>query len=232
MVARATSAAPAYLREVEIEGRQFIDGAIGFNNPSEELHGEVEYVYGETANALILSIGTGLHGPPGSSGFGNTLGLVATALRMVTDCQAIHEKIASRSQREKFDYYRFNVGNGMGNIKLGAYKTIPRIKELTMDYLSQQGTLDDLRKAAESLVKNRRDRIKQNRDRWEAFCCDTRYRCECGPHKRCQYGYHERARHRFVEHLKRDHGIDNDDEIKRLIEESKVGRKPAAFRSR
>ncbi|OXV06084.1 hypothetical protein Egran_06148, partial [Elaphomyces granulatus] len=76
-VARATSAAPGYLREMHIEGRDFIDGAIGFNNPTEELYDEVEYLYGAKANSLILSIGTGLHEP---RSFGGPIGVVADAL--------------------------------------------------------------------------------------------------------------------------------------------------------
>jgi hypothetical protein len=222
MVARATSAAPGYFREMHIEGREFIDGAIGFNNPTEELCDEVEYLYGAKANSLILSIGTGIH-EHSSLKFGGPVGVIADALRMAIDCQRIHKNMEQRCDREEgFGYYRLNVEDPqLGDIKLGAYRELPRIKTITEHYLSMSDVSKRLHEVAEILVKNRRDRISQNKDRWEAFCCDTRYQCIRGPHKRCQYGYHERTRHRFVEHLKRDHEIIDDNERERIIEESK-----------
>ena len=111
-VARATSAAPAYLRGVDIEGRKFIDGAIGCNNPTEELHDEVENLYGDKANSLVVSIG------PRSSMFKGLIGVVKGAVSMLK----IHENMERRCTREGFRYYRFNVENNMGKIKIGAYK--------------------------------------------------------------------------------------------------------------
>jgi len=219
MVARATLAAPGYLREMHIEGREFIDGEIRLGNPTEELYDEVEYLYGTKANSLILSIGTGLD-EPRSSIFG---GVLADALRMATDCQQVHRNMERHcDKQEGFGYYRLNVENyHLADIKLGAYRELPRIKEITEDYLSRSDVRRTLHKVADILVENRRDRISRNKDRWEAFCCDTRYQCISGPHNRCQYGYYERTRHRFVEHLKRDHDITNGDDEKRIIEESK-----------
>jgi len=220
MVARATSAAPSYLRDVDIEGRKFVDGAIGFNNPTEELHDEVEYLYGEKASSLVLSIGTGT-GPPHSSKFKGGFGVVKDALGEMTDCEKIHQNMDRRSQRENFEYQRFNVKNDMGKIKIGAYKELPTIKEKTERYLQESNVDERLRTVARILVANRRNRITQNGDRWEAFCCDIRYQCPYGPHKRCKYGYHERTRHRFVEHLERDHGITNSGDRETIIDESK-----------
>ena len=217
-VARATSAAPAYFREMDIENRPFIDGAIGFNNPTEELHDEVKYLYGGKANSLIVSIGTGKN--PRPTFVKGTFGLLRKGVSMLTDCEKIH---ANMVKKDGLRYYRFNVEDDVGKIKIGAYKELPTIKEKTEKYLRDPDVENRLRKVAEILVTNRHDRIAQNKDRWEAFCCDIRYQCPGlgGDYERCQYGYHERTRHRFVEHLQRDHGITDEAKLEEKIEESK-----------
>jgi len=219
-VARATSAAPGYLREITIEGRRFIDGALDCNNPSVELWREISFLYGPSANSLILSIGTGLQEP--SNKFGGNFSILTHALAMATDSQKIHENMVELSGLSpQFDYYRLNVVEGMGTIKLGAYNKLGKMKGLVEDYLRESKVIDELREVAKKLVDSRRARIKCNKDRWEAFCCETRYRCDEGPGGRCQYGYHERTRHRFVEHLKRDHNISDRTQVENLVENAK-----------
>lgn len=223
MVARATSAAPGYLRKVKIEGRLFVDGGLGCNNPSLELYQEIKFLYGRAANALILSIGTGIKTPP--SIFGNNINIVSYALKMATDSEKTHETMKTLSDTDRFSYRRLNVQEGLGHIKLGAYQELSKIKEVTDAYLSKEDVIKQLREVAALLVKNRRDRIEHNEARWEDFCCDTRYLCEEGPEGFCQYGYHERTRHRIREHLQRDHGLEEDrckeiiGEMKRSIDE-------------
>jgi hypothetical protein len=119
---------------------------------------------------------------------------------MVTNCQKIHGQNNNQSIR-----------------RITQDEKNPDRRE----YLLKPGVLNRLHEVARILVTNRRDRIAQNGDRWEAFCCDIRYQCSLGPNKRCQYGYDERTRHDFVEHLQRDHGITSGDEREKLIEESK-----------
>lgn len=221
MVARATSAAPGYLRKIEIEGRKFIDGGFGCNNPSEELWREINFLYGSTANSLILSIGTGHQTPSPRVGSGIVL-LIKKSLRMAVDSEKTHEEMSSKAQNIGFTYKRFNVTTGMQGIRLGEYKKLDEMKEATEKYLSDERVVRELREVAGRLVANRRRRVEENRDRWEAFCCETRYRCLVGPENRCQYGYHERARHRFIEHLQRDHKIKNVEKINQHVEVSKA----------
>ncbi|OJD30282.1 calcium-independent phospholipase a2-gamma [Diplodia corticola] len=61
-VARATSAAPGYFKEMKIDGRKYSDGAAGFNNPASLAIKELWKTVSDRDPfpiALLLSIGTG-----------------------------------------------------------------------------------------------------------------------------------------------------------------------------
>jgi hypothetical protein len=65
-VGRATAAAPTYFKPIEIDGDQYSDGGMGYNNPAEEAYAEILHKEGHINNRrqsipihLFLSIGTG-----------------------------------------------------------------------------------------------------------------------------------------------------------------------------
>src|SRR5436190_12860203 len=61
--ARATSAAPTYFPEMHIDGNLYVDGGIGYNNPSEEAIREARRIWPKREIGCLVSIGTGLMQP-------------------------------------------------------------------------------------------------------------------------------------------------------------------------
>ena len=136
-VARATSAAPGYFKEVIIDGRQYIDGGFGANNPCLEIFLEVLNLNNQNKDCLgcVMSIGTGKNVdqrfqsktggvkiPTGR--LGQFLHYLGFAQKMVSDPETAHENMKHHWQRDKksWMYQRLNFENGHGRMKLDEWK--------------------------------------------------------------------------------------------------------------
>jgi predicted acylesterase/phospholipase RssA len=158
--ARATSAAPTFFPAMKIDSNLFVDGGIGYNNPSEEAIREAWRIWPERQIGCLVSIGTGLMqpisgatrtkeqlGPLVGRVFQKIMPLTAEKLsvaeyctQLATSCQVIHTHVVENASIEKQPqqrarYYRFNVTSGMAHIGLEEANKMNEISQMTDAYL-------------------------------------------------------------------------------------------------
>ena len=207
-VARATSAAPSYFKPVRLNNDQYYDAAVDLNNPSWEVVKEVSLLTGGSFDAIdvLLSVGGGNASVNKSkSKFGG--GSLEKDLADISD--VVHKRVRSES-KSLFRYYRLDVDEGLGDIRLNEWKpkssgktTLQRIREATARYLQKQEVRSQCQECAMHLVERRIQRARTMR--WECFATGTRYKC---PKEDCPYPalrfsnrndlmYHLRMQHNY-----------------------------------
>ena len=137
-VARATSAAPGYFREIEIPGgnvqdvKKFMDGGFGSNNPSYDAYRDIVHKHGGMHSSCMgpfVSIGTG-HSrlEMFSNKSGNprrALTNLKSATKLPSRSFKAHVKMQDMSEydgRKVFPYYRFDGGEILGKIPMDAWE--------------------------------------------------------------------------------------------------------------
>lgn len=127
-------------------GIEFVDAALGFNNPSEVLIQEAHRVFPQDQELCIVSIGTGLGG---IVSIRDTRGSI---IRMLKRIGTESTKVADRLQ-DKYDgtdqYFRFNVDRGLEDITLADWRMDSNISAHTHNYL--KGKRAEIRRFACSL---------------------------------------------------------------------------------
>ena len=136
-VARATSAAPAYFKEVTIDHRKYLDGGFGANNPCLEIFREVRSLnnYNNTCLGSVISIGTGKNNESrmtSENGFIQTLSMGLAkfvhyenfARKWASDSEGTHRNMLDHhvSPEQSFEYARLNVEEGLACMKLDEWK--------------------------------------------------------------------------------------------------------------
>lgn len=145
-VARATSAAPGYFKPSEIDNLKYVDGGFGANNPSSEIFEEVLIMNNQTQTCIrvFVSIGTGKNKGvarlpvlrEGSrrarlydmvnvvrdSGLFRFIKLANVAAKWASQSEETHEDVAKESRRAKVQYFRLNVEDGIGPMKLDEWR--------------------------------------------------------------------------------------------------------------
>lgn len=117
---RATSAAPTFFPSVTIDGQQYVDGALGYNNPIRPMLDEASHIWGgKRPIGCIMSVGTGL---PRLGTVGEGVTLAKTLKEMATDTQTVanefkNEMIAQFGPDQQV-YFRFNVERGLETLGL------------------------------------------------------------------------------------------------------------------
>ncbi|PKS12989.1 hypothetical protein jhhlp_000330 [Lomentospora prolificans] len=160
--ALATSAATGFFDPVTIGARHFVDGALGANNPINEVEGEASDIWCSETGELkplvkcIISIGTG---NPGKRAVEDRLlrFLTKTLVAMTTETEETEKKFIGR-WRGHFDqgrYYRFNVEHGLQDIGLAEYKEQGSIEQATFDYLDHQDRVFRVRDCIENLKEKK-----------------------------------------------------------------------------
>ena len=148
--ARATSAAPTYLKEAKIQGLDFWDGGLLNNNPIVQVWDTRDDLVPRDAKIprikCIVSLGTS-HTEYSidrrvSSGIQRFLNTVTKTVAFVTNTEAKHRdfdrnirQLNRRRQAQATSYFRFNATTGQENIDLGDYSNIPILIEYTNEYL-------------------------------------------------------------------------------------------------
>ena len=136
-VGRATSAAPRYFKEIEIEGRRYIDGGFGTNNPCKELYKEVRRMNNNSDDCVkwIISIGTGeTHMKRLSDRIkGGLLKFVHYgnfAIKAATDSQHVHADMTGDQNdcNDRWSYSRFNVDKGLDRMKMDEWKARGKLR--------------------------------------------------------------------------------------------------------
>ncbi|KAI9776224.1 MAG: hypothetical protein M1816_005406, partial [Peltula sp. TS41687] len=162
--ALATSAATGFFDPVSIEACQFVDGALGANNPVDEVEGEAANIWCSGTGDLkplvkcFVSVGTG---KPGKKAIEDNMlrFLSKTLVTMVTETEETEKKFIARWAKH-FDenrYFRFNVDQGLQGIGLAEYKEQGTIEAATREYLRHQNQKFRVRDCIQNL------RQKQNR---------------------------------------------------------------------
>jgi hypothetical protein len=127
---------------VLIGARQFVDGALGANNPVEEVEREATNIWCSETDDLkplvkcFISIGTG---NPGKKAMEDNMlkFLSKTSVSIATEAENTERKFTAR-WRQHFDenrYFRFNVEQGLQNVDLDEYKKQGAIRSATEEYL-------------------------------------------------------------------------------------------------
>jgi predicted acylesterase/phospholipase RssA len=154
---RATSAATTFFDHISIGkyGEEFVDGALGDNNPVSCLWNQAQDIWGadELQGKLrcIVSIGTGV--PSLKPFLDDVLHIGHSLLAIATQTQRTAEKF--RLDHSDLDnngrYYRFNVDRGLENIGLEEAKKKNMIAAATNSYLKSQEVHKGLNSCAKSL---------------------------------------------------------------------------------
>ena len=207
-VARATSAAPSYFKSIRLFHARYYDAAVSLNNPSWEVFNEVNLLADKSQDAidLLLSIGGGnakANNPRVK--FGND-----SLLQDLTDISdVVHNKVEYESEQQLFDYYRFDVKEGLQEVHMNEWKpkpsgsiTLKRIQEATSRYLENGKVSYRIRECAKRLVEKRAQRAQTMR--WERFATGTRYKCpldDCPISKTHRFN----TRNDLMDHLRMQH---------------------------
>lgn len=141
--ARATSAATTFFEPVKIGNRIFSDGALGANNPCEQVEEEAADIWcAETADLkplvkCFISIGTG---KPATAGIEKNIFrfLGKTVVGIATETENTEKAFIAR-WRKHYDedrYFRFNVEQGLQGIGLAEYQQKGAIETATSSYLT------------------------------------------------------------------------------------------------
>ena len=152
--ARATSAATSFFDPISIgkgyQAREFVDGALGSNNPVDEVWNEAKEIWDgegggfEARLHCIVSIGTG---NPGTVSVGdNPVTIFNTLKAIATETEKTEQRFARDHNQliGEHRYFRFNVDHGLENVGLEEHKRQGDIINATLAYLNDQ-----------QLVKNR-----------------------------------------------------------------------------
>ena len=176
--ARATSAAPSYFEEIDIQGLSFVDGGFGeTNNPSFESRAHYGRKHEKTTPPMVMiNIGTGtlpddidqdkIQKRPGwtkfvPNGFLKASGLIADLAKLATDSEGPAQKLRywSEEHPEQLSFWRFSADTGIHAIKLDDWRAVGdaegtgTIEDRTRTYLLKPAVIEELKQAAEKLAE-------------------------------------------------------------------------------
>ena len=169
--ARATSAAPTYLPEVNYpEGKDgtspkltFWDGGLLNNNPIDQLwrarYDLVKPKDPAPPVSCVLSLGTSWSTAKSWSPF-RLINTVTTAAAFLTNTESKHvdfqrfiNRITGRpGSGENIKYFRFNTPTNKETFNMDDAKGMPRLKKITQDWVKTPEIDAKIRKCAESLI--------------------------------------------------------------------------------
>ena len=157
-VARATIAAPFYFRPLQMQEDRtnavYIDGGFGANNPSEQVYASIQELSDDAPQSVrtLVSIGTGK--PPHSGSRERAVvklsnsnlrwipRFIGSAIVQATNSETIHQSVRRQVESNGVQYFRLNVEEGIGSIKLDEFKgkngckTLRQINDATGIYLA------------------------------------------------------------------------------------------------
>ncbi|KAK1776794.1 hypothetical protein QBC45DRAFT_204478 [Copromyces sp. CBS 386.78] len=165
--ARATSAAPTYFGPIKIahngEEEEFIDAAIGFNNPISEVLNEAGLELDPSLEVgCILSLGCGTRprslkkaGRIPGSGFKHFFRALFLMKETTTDPEKDHYLIETRMSEFEDTYFRLSVPNGAAVVGLADYKKMGLLHKMTEDYLNQKEIKEMVERVARILAEKK-----------------------------------------------------------------------------
>jgi len=155
--ARATSAAPAFFKNIRIDETPYIDGGIGYNNPTPVVVQEAELIYPHRKIACIISIGHGqsnvariVKGTIRQIFFSPNV--IEVLLAVATDCESTSESMTRRLRTTPNVYFRFNVTQGSQEIRLEEQGNLDRVASV---YLNMPEVSQNMKVAADIILQRR-----------------------------------------------------------------------------
>ena len=149
--ARATSAAPAFFKRIEIGGRgqPFIDGGMGRNNPSRVVLDEANTLFKARPIGCLVSIGTGQAEiisikKPGFLQQALPTEVIEALKAMSTDCEATHEDMRRLFANLSNTYFRLNVEQGMQAIGFSEWEKLANVEAHTTQYMKRKVVDEEL----------------------------------------------------------------------------------------
>lgn len=156
--ALATSAATGFFDPVSIGVRTFADGALGANNPVEEVEAEATDIWCAVTGDIqplvkcLISIGTG---NPGKKAIDDNLikFLSKTLVAITTETEETARRFVARWRQhlDQTRYFRLNVQQGLQDVDLAEYKEQGRIETATQQYLDDQHQISQVRQCVANL---------------------------------------------------------------------------------
>ena len=142
--ARATSAAPTFFERVYIGSasrrQPYIDGGVGRNNPTAQVLEEAEAEFPGRRIACVISIGTGklaIINLPKPHFFQNVVAthVIKAMVAIATDCEKTAEEMEKKFKDKPKTYFRFNVEQGLQDVKLGDWNRMDEVFAHTAQYM-------------------------------------------------------------------------------------------------
>ena len=155
--ARATTAAPIFFDKISLKasGATFVDGAMRLNNPIYELVREAERIFHQQSIGCIVSVGTGW---TNSASLANSKlhNIAAACAKIALDAQGkadefLHDSFGTELWKAK-KYFRFNVEQGMQDVKLDEWKATEKMAAMTAAYLSRKDKAEEVQSCARCLL--------------------------------------------------------------------------------
>lgn len=166
--ARATSAAPTFFEPANVSIRpgiteRFLDGAMAYNNPVQELYAEAKRVFPNIEIDCIISLGCG-SSPRGELPRPKVWeraipkNVIKALKHIAVDCQKAHETMLETFGDRPDTYFRFNVDVGLQGVGLGEWEKLGDVQSITLDYLDGFEVKQQMDTAARILQQSLRKR--------------------------------------------------------------------------
>ncbi|XHG05634.1 hypothetical protein AWENTII_008850 [Aspergillus wentii] len=148
---RATSAAPLYFPEIEINGQKYWDGGMMSNNPIFEVYDEAKNVCEGRSFDAIVSIGTGKpqHMNP-AQGFG----IVKYMAAQMTNTEGKHEEFMAK-RRVGGLYSRLNEVHDLHKIGMDDWKQLNKVEELALRFIASPEGKTEIDNCARRIARRR-----------------------------------------------------------------------------
>jgi predicted acylesterase/phospholipase RssA len=160
---RATSAAPTFFEEMTFGTPRvtYLDGAMGFNNPTAEVDYAAKSIWSGRAIGIIVSIGTGLQTIPSVKpvaswlpfGLGTDIALASALASMATGTARVDNEMQRMYHGSSTQYYRFDVDGGLQSVSLEAWMKEDEMAALTEQYMRDPEQLARAKTLGEQMVK-------------------------------------------------------------------------------
>jgi len=161
---RATSAAPPFFKRILIGDpglqEEFVDGALGCNNPIMPLIEEAGREFDQNCKvSCIVSIGTG---KPSVSQFKKpgriermlpaSIDLVKAVAKLATSSEGDASAMETRYKNCPSLYHRLNVEEGLEEVSLEEWEKLPEVKTHTLAYLEREEVNQKINTIVNSLL--------------------------------------------------------------------------------
>jgi predicted acylesterase/phospholipase RssA len=144
--ARATTATPTFFEQIVIgtlgSSQPYVDGGLGCNNPVAQVLEEAMLMFPSRYLSCIISIGTGQAQtikipPPTWLQQWLPLNIVRSMQGIATDCEQNAQNMMRRFQSTPNVYFRFNVEQGLQEVRLDQWEKLDEVTAHTGQYIAK-----------------------------------------------------------------------------------------------